>query len=83
MIIHQLLHQFKALLATISFPHPIQNCHPVVTRGKASNKVLNVLYVAILSVLGCFKEATLVPKWQASMKIEYDAFIKNGTWELV
>lgn len=55
----------------------------MIAQDNVSIKVPKVLYIAILVELGCFKEAAFVSKWKASTKAEYDAFIKNGTWNLV
>ena len=30
-----------------------------------------------------FKQANKYPEWRAAMKVEFDALLKNQTWELV
>jgi len=30
-----------------------------------------------------FRQAQLYPQWQEAMKVEYDALIRNQTWDLV
>lgn len=41
------------------------------------------LWVTILPEPQWVTEALVVPEWKGPMQNEYDALMKNGTWELI
>ncbi|KAG8489820.1 hypothetical protein CXB51_017861 [Gossypium anomalum] len=60
----------------------VSNTHPMVTRAKAGifkPKVMNVEVTEPSTI----EEALSTPEWRSAAEDEYDALVRNSTWELV
>ncbi|XP_072094129.1 uncharacterized protein [Arachis hypogaea] len=57
------------------------NSHSMITRSKAEIFKAEVFSASVES--RTMKQAQNSPEWRASMDLEYDALIRNNTWELV
>ncbi|CAL5375832.1 unnamed protein product [Camellia sinensis] len=67
-----------------SSPAPISNAHPMLTRSKAKHPLCLTVSSSILQTKPLtVKEALESPVWVADMQEEYQAFQRQGTWDLV
>ncbi|KAK5819614.1 hypothetical protein PVK06_024630 [Gossypium arboreum] len=61
---------------------PVSNTHPMVTRAKAGIFKPKVMHVEVTEP-STIEEALSTPEWRSAVQDEYDALVRNYTWELV
>lgn len=83
-----------ALLHHASMPPPPKSTdflypsteHPMQARSKRRRLQLNLTTKHPLPldvVPSCFSQAITVPKWREAMSVEFNALVKDDTWDLV
>ncbi|KAG8500663.1 hypothetical protein CXB51_002624 [Gossypium anomalum] len=60
----------------------VSNTHPMVTRAKAGIFKPKVMHVEVAEP-STIEEAMSTPEWRSAAQDEYDALVRNSTWELV
>ncbi|KAG8489332.1 hypothetical protein CXB51_017400 [Gossypium anomalum] len=61
---------------------PVSNTHPMVMRAKAGIFKPKVMHVEVTEPF-TIEEALFTPEWRSAAQAEYDALVRNSTWELV
>ena len=83
-------HNSATYSTSTTAPSTHQNTHPMNTRAKNNNhKSLTKMNLTVIISQpldiepNTVNQALTDPKWRQAMNDEFDAFVRNGTWELV